>query len=151
MNEIWKDIPDFEGLYQCSDMGRIKSLGRYSGKVLKKKKSMYGYSEVSLYKNKKPKTMRVARLVAESFMGASDLQVDHINMTRDDDRLCNLEYVTPRENQKRAFSAKSKDGTVGVSQAKNGSWRARKWKNKKSVHLGYFKNKDDALSAYQRG
>ena len=95
MEEIWRDIKDYEGLYQVSNMGRVKSLGRWSNrqkngvsfpyfikeKILKNRKIKGGYYIVGLCKDKISKDYRVSRLVAEAFIPNPDnkLFVDHID------------------------------------------------------------------------
>ena len=69
--EIWKDIKDHEGLYQVSNLGRVKSLNyNHTGKerLLNLCKNRYGYLTVRLYKNGKGKRFSVHRLVAEVFL-----------------------------------------------------------------------------------
>lgn len=99
MEEIWKDIKGYEGLYQVSNLGRVKSLFRYS-KILKNKIGNNGYCTVCLYGNKKPCFKLVHRLVAEAFIPNPDGKpcVDHINTVRDDNRVENLRWCTTREN-----------------------------------------------------
>ena len=84
-NETWKDVQDYEGLYQVSDLGRIRSLGRIANakngsKQTKKSRilvqgiTMYGYCRVRLFDcNGKAKHYLVHRLVISAFNGASDL------------------------------------------------------------------------------
>lgn len=64
-DEIWKDIPNYEGLYQASSNGNIKSL--YRNKILKYEISKNGYCQVMLCKNKKQKLLYVHRLVAMTY------------------------------------------------------------------------------------
>lgn len=70
MNEIWKDIPNYENLYQISNMGRVRSLhGRYKGKTyLKPSVNSKGYLSVSLCKDHNQKSVNIHRLVAEAFV-----------------------------------------------------------------------------------
>lgn len=109
-NETWKDVQDYEGLYQVSDLGRIRSLGRIANakngskqtkksRILVQEITMYGYCRVRLFDcNGKAKHYLVHRLVISAFNGASDLSVNHINEIKTDNRLCNLEYCTSKEN-----------------------------------------------------
>lgn len=109
-NEIWKDIAGYEGLYQVSNMGRVKSLQkeRSNGKsfyitdekILKATKDKEGYENVFLYKNKKFKVCKVHRLVAIAFIynPKNKPEVDHINTIRNDNRVENLRWVTRSEN-----------------------------------------------------
>lgn len=99
INEIWKPIKGFEGFYDVSNFGRVRSLYRKE-KILKSAKDKDGYLIVGLYKNGKGKTYMVHRLVWEAFRGSipKGMQVNHINENKTDNRLENLELVTPKEN-----------------------------------------------------
>lgn len=110
-NEIWRDIPEYEGLYQASNMGRIRSVDRYvnspyntksfrKGKVLKPNITRNGYYQICLFKNSKVKKYSVHRLVYEVFNGQipENMQVNHINEVKTDNRLSNLNLMTPKEN-----------------------------------------------------
>ena len=105
--EIWKDIPEFEGLYQASNLGRVKSLERIDArghrvkeKILKPTINHKGYYKVPLCKNSKVKKCSVHRLVYEAFNGQipEGLQVNHINEIKTDNRLENLNLMTCKEN-----------------------------------------------------
>ena len=105
-NEIWKDIPEYEGLYQASNLGRIKSLERFDafGRRLKEKNLnpniVCGYYRIGLYKNSKVRYYLVHRLVWITFNGLipQGMQVNHINEVKTDNRLENLNLMTPKEN-----------------------------------------------------
>lgn len=105
--EIWKDIKGFEGLYQASNLGRIKSLERIDAlgrrvkeRILKPSISHRGYFIVVLCKNSKLKAYRVHRLVWSAFNGQipENMQVNHINEVKADNRLSNLNLMTAKEN-----------------------------------------------------
>ena len=101
--EIWKDIKKFEGIYQVSNLGNIKSLNNNKTKkekILKLNKDKKGYLYVDLYKNNKSKRFVVHRLVAEAFIPNPENKpcIDHINTIRDDNRVENLRWVTYKEN-----------------------------------------------------
>ena len=111
MVEEWRDIRDYEGLYQVSNLGRVKSLGRWvncknKGKMWKKEKILKplvdgnGYLFVVLCKNGKLKYFKVHRLVYKAFYGEipNGMQVNHINEIKTDNRLENLNLMTPKEN-----------------------------------------------------
>jgi hypothetical protein len=109
--EKWKDIKNYEGLYQVSNMGRIKSLARKRnggkaghGEIILKFGLAAGYSRVSLYRDGNQKQFSVHRLVLDAFCGESNLQCNHRNGLKTDNRLINLEWVTPSENTKHAIS-----------------------------------------------
>lgn len=112
-----KDIPNFEGLYICSNLGRIIRVERYvknrnglrklKEKEMKSKIDKDGYEIVCLHKNKKQYTFGVHRLVAITFISKDDLtktQVNHRNGIKTDNRVENLEWVTPKENIVHAIS-----------------------------------------------
>jgi hypothetical protein len=103
--ETWADIPEFEGLYQASDMGRIRSLDRMvtcstgaimpiKGTLLKQGISSNGYYHVSLCNGGKMHTKRVHRLVMAAFVGPcpDGCEVLHLNGIRTDNKLDNLKY-----------------------------------------------------------
>lgn len=117
MNEIWKDIKNYEGLYQVSNLGRIKSLGRNktAGKgnykrnekilrqyISKGKKSTILYKTVVLCKNGLEKRKLVHRLVADTFLlnKNKNLYVNHKDGNGFNNNLDNLEYTTNSQNQK---------------------------------------------------
>ena len=108
--EIWKDVVGYEGLYQVSNDGRVRRLRFTNGsneleKVRECKQTLntWGHMTVNLSKNGKGSTKRVHRLVANAFLGESNLQIDHIDGNKQNNRLDNLEYVTPKENTNRAW------------------------------------------------
>ena len=98
MEEIWKDIEGYEGLYQVSSLGRVYSL--LSKKILKQQNNNRGYPLVSLSKNGVNKRKSVHRLEWEAFNGSipDGMQVNHINEIKTDNRLENLNLMTPKEN-----------------------------------------------------
>lgn len=100
--EIWKDIPNYEGSYQVSSLGRVKSLQNNKPRFLKPRNNGNGYYYVCLYKYNKQFQVSVHRLVLSIFSGDSILEVNHINGIKSDNRLENLEYVTPKENMSHA-------------------------------------------------
>jgi hypothetical protein len=103
MKEIFKDIQGFEGLYQVSNLGNVKSLNyNHTGKekILKPAKNNKGYLMVNLYKEGKQKTCKIHRLVAQSFIeNPQNLpQVNHKNEIKTDNASSNLEWCTNEYN-----------------------------------------------------
>lgn len=102
-NEIWRDIPGYEGLYQVSDLGRVKSLNyNRTGQeqILSPGKIRNGYLLVCLCKDRKRKMLYVHRLVWEAFNGPipEGYDCNHINEEKTDCRLANLNLMTRKEN-----------------------------------------------------
>lgn len=104
--EEFKDIKGFEGLYQISNHGRIKTLiKRYSSvKYLKFGLVSSGYYSATLVKNKKRFTVSIHRLVALHFIGDSDLCVNHKDCNKLNNKVENLEYVTYKGNMHHAIA-----------------------------------------------
>ena len=107
MKEIWKDIKDYEGLYQVSNLGRIKSLKGYHRKerILKLRNNLYGYLTVGLSKYNKVKRRKIHRLVAEAFIPNPNNyeQVNHIDGNKLNNAVFNLEWCNRSYNMKHAY------------------------------------------------
>lgn len=106
MKEQWKDISGFEGLYQVSSLGNIKSFHWGKSKKRKLTKNIVGYLHTNLRKNNKQKFYYIHRLVAQNFIPKplGNLQINHINGIKADNRVKNLEWCTPKENMHHAYS-----------------------------------------------
>lgn len=102
MQEIWKDIPNYEGLYQVSNMGNVRSFhNRYKNKTLIKPcATSKGYLSVSLCKNHSQKAFNVHKLVAELFIpNPKNLPcVNHIDENKTNNTVSNLEWCTYQYN-----------------------------------------------------
>lgn len=172
MGEKWKDIKDYEGLYQVSNYGRVK---RLEGKGLRKDgitttikrriltKSInhrWGYEYVTLTKNSNRHCTSVHRLVTMAFLDhkpkGNKKVINHIDGDKTNNKLSNLEVVTNRENSTVCFKEyknKRYSKQIGVTYSKE-SYRRKRWKamiqiNGKNKFLGYFNNESDAGDAYQ--
>jgi hypothetical protein len=106
--EIFKPIPDYEGLYEASNFGNIKSLKSKHNKiiVLKKSKDRSGYEIVQLCKDGHHSTKTVHRLVMTAFYGLSNMVVNHIDGIKSNNNIENLEYVSSSENSRHAIENK---------------------------------------------
>lgn len=124
MKEIWKDIKDYEGVYQVSNLGRVKSLSRFhnnnSGGYLSKERILKqnikrGYLTVGLCKEGKTKTYSVHRLVAIAFIvnPHNKKTVNHIDGNKTNNLVSNLEWCTYSENQQHAFNIGLHQPTIG--------------------------------------
>lgn len=111
MNEEWRDIKGYEGLYQVSNLGRVKSLRYKRGKqekVLDGWITKERYRMVSFYKDNKRKDYLVHRLVAEAFIPNPDNKpfIDHIDTNRTNNKIDNLRWATQKENCNNDISKK---------------------------------------------
>lgn len=163
MKEVFKDIEGFEGLYQISNLGRVKSLSRVvhnhlgprtlKERILKGSLGSNGYYTVNLMKNNKYKAIAVHQLVAMAFLGHKPcgykLVIDHIDHNRQNNRVDNLQIVTMRQNSaKRVKEYTSK--YIGVSKKrKSDKWCAFITINGKNKNLGTFKTQERASTAYE--
>lgn len=108
MNEEWRPIAGYEGLYEVSNFGKVRSFPRggtiHEIRVLKQAIANMGYYVVSLCKNGKPIKILVHRLVAKAFLPPSEHpEVNHISGIKLDNRSNNLEWVSYREQKSHAY------------------------------------------------
>ena len=100
--EIWKDIPEYEGLYQVSNLGRIKSLYFGKERIMKQSKDKQGYCCISLYKDCKIKYFLVHRLIGLVFIPNDNptekIEINHKDENKENNTVTNLCWVTPKEN-----------------------------------------------------
>lgn len=121
MKEIWKNIKGYEGLYQISNYGNIKSLDRiiiyknkyshfHKGKYLKQEIDINGYLYISISKDGKIKKNKVHRLVAETFIfnPKNKSDVNHKDGNKQNNNIDNLEWNTHQENENHAVKNKLK-------------------------------------------
>jgi len=114
--EVWKDIKGYEGIYQVSNLARIKFLGNitrhWRGGIRRNKSVIHSYdkdnnkySYIALYKNGTRKSIHLHRLVAEAFLDNSEnkREVNHKDGIKSNNKLSNLEFVTSSENKKHAY------------------------------------------------
>lgn len=101
MDETWKSIKNFEGIYEVSNFGSVRRIIGDKYRYRKIVKGKGGYSEVILSKNNKITLKRVHRLVAEAFIPNPKHfpQVNHKNGDKSDNKVANLEWISPRNNQ----------------------------------------------------
>jgi hypothetical protein len=161
MEEIWKEIPGFEG-YQASNLGRIKSFKGGKEKFIGSTSiTKNGYIRCTVFL--KGINFNVGRCILMTFnrMPNEGEQCDHIDRNGLNNRIDNLRWVTFQENQlnKKTWgnsslkgvsycttSYKRKDGSVG----KSTSIKSQITINGQRIHLGYFKTEDEAHKVYKQ-
>jgi len=123
--EIWRDVVGYKGVYEVSDLGRVRSLDRVvdgprvrqgiKGKVLRMSLS-YGYERVYLCQNGLPKPFYVHGLVSAAFIGPRPVgrKINHIDGDKLNSRPLNLKYVTQSENALRSYRTGLSKAMVGV-------------------------------------
>jgi hypothetical protein len=164
IEEIWRDIPEYENMYQVSNLGNVKSLSRtikhWRGgnkttkeRMLKPTENDRGYKCIILCKKGTIKGFLVHQVVAMAFLNhipcGHKLVVDHINDNPLDNRLENLQVVTQRENAyktqgKYSSQYKGVSWNIGIKK-----WVANIWNGNKLINLGSFENEYDAHLKYQ--
>ena len=99
--EVWRDVDGYEGMYQVSDLGRVRSRKSGEWKVLRPVNNGKGYLIVNLCKDGVMKTYRIHRLVAQAFIDNTDSSktlINHIDECKQNNRVSNLEYCTALYN-----------------------------------------------------
>jgi len=149
--EIWKDVKDYEGLYQISHIGNVKSL-RFN-KLLDGHIETVGYKCYSLTQNGITVIKKAHILVAIAFHGhvpcGYKRVINHIDFNKLNNHYLNLEITTQRQNSNRKH-LKSSSIYTGVAWAKHtNKWHSIIRVNKKTVHLGYFDNEKEASDYYE--
>ena len=162
--EEWRDIPEYEGIYQISNLGRVKSLERrvayrnggtrlVKTKILKSNKTPNGYLKVVLAQKRSRYTVLIHHLMSIAFLNhtpsGGSLVVDH----KDDDKLNNnkdnLQIITIRENRNKSILKKSSKYPGVTWHSRDKVWQARIQNLGKRKHLGYFKSEQEAHNAYK--
>lgn len=121
MKELWKDIKNFEGFYQISNFGRVKSLGGWCGTAKRKERirstslTFDGYVKIRLIHQGKDKTMRIHRLVAETFIPNPEGKdtVNHIDGNKLNNTVTNLEWIDRSEQMLHAYKLGLKKAIIG--------------------------------------
>tara|TARA_R110000737_G_scaffold56106_1_gene80185 strand:- start:21553 stop:22206 length:654 start_codon:yes stop_codon:yes gene_type:complete len=157
--ENWKAVVGYDGLYEVSNFGRLRSLDRLSttgrqlkGKMMKPHTNKLGYMRASLG-GLNPRKHQIHRLVVTAFIGAipEGLVIDHIDSNPSNNNLKNLEVVTYHENMVRGkLCTMAESKYVGVVRNKS-NWSAKRSIDGETFFLGTYKTEQDASEAYQLG
>ena len=153
--EQYKDIPEYEGHYQISNLGNIKSLKRNGERIMNPSiGKTKGYLRVNLFKESKRKSLYIHQLVAIAFLGhkpnGNKLVVDHIDNNKTNNKLENLQVISSRENSsKDQWRHNPSSYFVGVSYSSGKKkWESSICVNGISFYLGCFKNESNAGQEY---
>lgn len=146
MEEIWKNVTEegYENLYEVSNLGRVRRIGKKNGKCLKPYPNKKGYLQVDLTNNGKRKCCRIHRLVAKAFIpNPNNLEeVNHKDENKTNNMVTNLEWCTSEYNA----NYKTRNKRIRATKEENNFWLNRKHsdtsKDKMSVaKIGKNKNK----------
>lgn len=154
MSEDWLPISGYEGLYEISDIGRVRS-NISGGKILKPLKHTGGYRYVNLYKNKKQTKYYIHRLVAAHFIREPyrGEEVNHLNGIKEDNSLKNLEWTSPVENNRHARETGLINNSTEISQYTIGGKFLRNYESisKAAKETGlYYPAVKNAVFGYQK-
>ena len=163
--EEFKPVIGYDGIYEVSNIGRVRSVDRMScggrfgnyfvsGKLIKTSiDPLNGYRYMTLAKGKHKLKVNVHRLVARAFIGEdNNMVVDHKNGDRGDNRAENLEYVTMRENISRGRKCEKRENkkckSRGVTKSKWNRYISSIRLNGKAIYLGSYGTEIEAAEAY---
>jgi hypothetical protein len=160
--EVWKDIPGYEGVYQASTFGRVKSLARrinYKDSprfrdvkeiIMKEHTNKSGYKVIILRKDEKSITFKTHQLIAMAFLdhqrNGNNMVVDHVNGDKLNNNLVNLNIIHNRLNISKGMRP---NGFTGVHKRYN-KYRAMIRINNNLIHLGTFETAEEASLAYNK-
>lgn len=154
VHEIWKEISGYDGLYEISNLGRVKSYRRDKENGFVLSNLMMGpkrkrYPSITLFKDKKKKHFRIHHLVMNAFVGPrpEGLIVDHVDNNPMNNNVDNLRYTSYRENNTKDRVGKTSK-YPGVHRDRYNNWVSQIKENGRMVYLGYFKKEHDAFLAY---
>jgi len=160
VTEEWRDCVGFEGRYQVSNLGNVRSLDRVLSDGRKRKGQMMntrigtkGYVKVGLRDGVRQHTFNVHRLVALAFLDgvAEEKVVDHIDGNKTNNKASNLRWVSQTVNLTNRKNCHTLSGETGIEyrsdMAKSKPWLARVKIKGKTHNLGYYAEKQDAVSA----
>lgn len=157
MKEQWRDIAGFEGLYEVSDYGRIRSLGRFkfrpNGRIMTQSLSSNGYYSVNLCGSGKSTSKTVHQLVACAFLDHNPcgykMVVNHKDLNKLNNHVSNLEIITQRQNTNRQHKPHSSKYTGVYWCNTRNRWVSVIMINGKQKRLGRFKSEIQAHEKYQ--
>jgi len=164
MEEVWEPIKGYQGFYEISNLGKVRSVFRYDGRAYKHGKILTPwlskpgrYAMITLWKNNKKKHLTLHRLVWDHFGNKSRngqlLQVDHIDENKTNCSINNLQLLTTRQNVSKSIRHKkiAKSPFIGIYWKRDKQrWIARLRLGKKIIYLGSSKIESEAALFYQK-
>jgi len=142
--EEWRTIEEFPN-YAVSDMGRVKRInkGRRTqvGKIISQRKNRGGYMYVTLCKDGKRKSKTIHRLVLNAFIGKSDLDCNHIDGDKTNNKLENLEYCTKSRNMIHAYENGLEISVKGEKHGRSKLKEDEVWLIKRILNSDLFRDK----------
>jgi len=153
MSEVWKGVVGYEGFYEVSSYGQVRSLDREvghrwggsaikKGKILSPQRDKDGYVQYGLSKSGKTLTKKGHRIVAEAFLERREgrEEINHLNLVKSDNRPCNLQWCSRGENQAHAAAENIFCGKYNPKRAKKINIQiARDIRKKREDGLSYKK------------
>ena len=147
MKTVWKDIPDYKGLYEISEDGIVRNSNTL--RILTPFKRKNGHSRVSLWYNGEREMFYVHRLVIYSFSGRSGLICEHIDGDRSNAHISNLRYISHSNNSAKKSKPRNKKSSIYKGVCLRG-WHAEIKKDYVVYDLGSFKTEKEAALAYDK-
>lgn len=151
--EEWRDVVGYEGMYEISNLGRVKSLKKTPNLIFKIQTNTHGYNSVCLSKNGKVKTFPVHYFVGCSFLNylsfdSKKYVVDHIDNIKKNCTTSNLQVITYRENSSKDQKNRTSKYTGVCWNKKHNVWTSSIYHKQKTIKLGCFKNEEEAYEYY---
>lgn len=159
MNEIWRDIKGYEDKYQVSNLGRVRSLDRtvwngvahhlLRGRILKIGYDGGKYRKANISVDGNRQSLKIHRLVAAAFLEDYDskMEVNHKDFDKDNNRVDNLEMVSPLDNTRHYWrSQRKKRGAYPYKSSKR--FKAQIFHKGKQLHIGVYDTIEEAYQAY---
>ena len=155
----WRNISGYLFLYKVSRLGEVKSLERKDSigrklkeRIMKPQLNKYGYFQISLFQNNKPKSFAIHVLVYNTFKGKvpNGFEIDHIDNNKLNNDIDNLQLLKSRKNVSKAYlEKKTTSEYTGVHWSRsNNKWQAQIRIDGKKKSLGFFDIEEDARDAY---
>lgn len=150
INEQWRPVKGFEGLYEVSNLGRVKSLKYGKEKILKPEKTKKGYLFVILYRNRKRKFFKVHRLVATAFLPNPEglPEVNHRDEDKTNNVVSNIEWCDRRYNMNYGTLQERISSALTNHPARSKSVEASKYEDFREIELFFASTAEAGRNGY---